>query len=748
MVMVDYGRSRGRKRGDGLESRQGIELEYGFIDNWIFLLKVATDLVEWSTNGGHQLEGKGMKWGEGGQFHGSNGKGGPIPGSKEWMIQGEIPAGKGGMKWGKGGDRSGSKEWSVEGESSEEKGGKKWGKEGPHPGSKEWMIKGGVPPGKGWMKWGFKGGATVGRKFVTTFLQNHGSNEIPQVEFLITGIYPSTQVTLTISNTGFRKEVTVNKGETVSVPITEPVEMLGTDTSPRSVVIEADHGVTVVSRSSKHGSSDTALLYPVDWWGSLYYIVTPPWGPDTEYKEFAIISNDMPTNVTMHLKGDVKFQGKDYPKGSILRVTLEPNQATQIQSKDDLSGTKIEAQYQVSVLSGHTCAQKNGNCGHVYEQLLPVERWGDTYFVPGLSFQPKSDIVMVMAYQPTELTYQSGTKKGQKTINEGEMVTFDVSPSFPLSLRSNNYIQVLLFGTGGSFPPFLSNAPDIMSFGLKYVIPGQNNVDNNEGVIIIKMPGQSGITIDEKAPKGIQWRKFPGSEYSWGEFRLPRGFSFHTIEHPTMPFGLLSIGYSPSMSYGSIAPCLKVLPVPGGNLPLGSEWTVEMEQGGNVPFGPDWTVEMEQGGKIPFGPEWTVEVEHGNPPLGQAPEGPLPGTKEWTVEMEQGPGQVHPLPVTKEWTVEVEHGNPPLVQGQNGRWKWNKEVDSHGRKAKNAHCRGQKNGLWKWNMVNFHGQKGKNIHFLEQKNGSSKWNRVKFHGQKNKAVNFHGRKQKKTGFPG
>ncbi|XP_053307536.1 IgGFc-binding protein-like [Spea bombifrons] len=402
---------------------------------------------------------------------------------------------------------------------------------------------------------------TVGKKFVTTFLQNHGADEIPQVEFQITGTHPSTQVTLTISNTDFKKEVTVNNGETVSVPITEPVEMLGTDTSPRSVVIEADHGVAVVSRSSKYGSSDTALLYPVESWGILYYIVTPPWGPDTEYKEFAIISNDMPTNVKMHLKGDVNFQGQDYPKGSILRVTLEPNQAMQIQSKDDLSGTKVEAQYPITVLSGHTCSQKNGNCGHVYEQLLPVERWGDTYFVPGLSFQPKSDIAMVMAYQPTEVEYQSGTEKGKKPLEEGEMVTFDVSESSPLSLRANNNIQVHLFGTGGisegnPLDPFLITVPDTKSYSYKAQINGEKDIENNKGVIIIKKPGQSGITIDDKAPEGIQWRDFPGTEYSWGEFRLPSGFSFHTVKNPTMPFGLLSIGYSPNMAYGSIAPSL------------------------------------------------------------------------------------------------------------------------------------------------------------------------------------------------
>ncbi|CAH2318273.1 Hypothetical predicted protein [Pelobates cultripes] len=402
---------------------------------------------------------------------------------------------------------------------------------------------------------------TTGTEFVTTFLQNHDAREKPQLELLVTGTSPSTLVSVTVNKSDFKTYVKVEDGETISIPVTERVELLGTGPCPKSVVIKADAEIALVTRNSKVGSSDTALNYPVQLWGTEYYILTPPWGPSTAFKEFSVGSYDKPTTIDIYLKGALIFQGKNYPMNSMLTLTMEPYQTIQFQSKDDLSGTKVVAQYPVSVLSGHTCSQKNGNCGHVYEQLLPVERWGTTFFIPGLSFQPLSDIVFVVASQVTILRYLTGTEKGQKTVAAGEVVQFNVSFSSPLFLKASTGIQVLFYGTGGTlqgkpFKPFLTNRLDIMSFGLEYELIGQDKIDNNLGIFTIKNSGISGLTIDEKPLDGIDWKRFPGTEYSWGEYNIGKGSSKHVIENKISPFGLLSIGFSDQIGYGLVAPSL------------------------------------------------------------------------------------------------------------------------------------------------------------------------------------------------
>ncbi|XP_053546865.1 IgGFc-binding protein-like [Bombina bombina] len=464
---------------------------------------------------------------------------------------------------------------------------------------------------------------SLGKEFVTVFMQNHDPKETPQLELLVTGTKPSTSVSVTINKSDFRKDVKVGEGETVSIPITTNVEMSGSDTSPSSLVIKSDVEVTIVSRSYKYGSSDTALLYPVRLWGVEYYIITPPWGADGAYPEFSVITHENPTVVNIDLKGAVSFQGKNYPKDSKLTLTLKPFQAVQIQSTDDLSGTKVVADHPVAVLSGHTCSQKNGDCGHVYEQLLPVTSWGYSFFVPGMSFQPKSDIVFIIPAKDTEINYQSGSEEEIKKLLAGEVLQLEVSTSSPLNINADSKLQVLFFGTGGTFnskpfDPFLTNVPATERFGIAYELIGQDKFETNLAVFVIKTSDKPGITVDGKLPEGVKWKEFPGSEYSWGEYNYGSGFSYHTVEHPTVPFGLLSIGYSPSVSYGSLTPCIKGPGAPGvgtkgSPTSKASTPSVKGHRQGPQPPGSDPTLHGSHSDRPPTGPLHSSHPQCNNP---------------------------------------------------------------------------------------------------------------------------------------
>ncbi|KAM4703001.1 IgGFc-binding protein-like [Rhinophrynus dorsalis] len=401
-----------------------------------------------------------------------------------------------------------------------------------------------------------------GKEFITVFMQNHNPKWESHPELLVTGTAPSTSVTVSINKSDFKKEFTVKKDETIRIPITEPVEIIGTGKSPKSVLVKSDADITVVARNYKKFTVDTALLFPVDQLGNEYYIITPPWGPTKEYKEFAVVSYKKPTTVSFILKGEVEFQGQTYPKGSKLSLTLEPHEAVQIQSKDDLSGTKVFSQHSVVVLSGHTCSNKLGACAHIYEQLSPVSSWGTKFFIPGFSFQPKSDIVFVVASQDTTIDYQSGTQKNKKMLQDGEVLQLEVSYSSPVHIYASHPIQVLFYGTGETIKgdiidPFFTSIPSIEKFGIEYELIGQDNIANNLAVIITKVSGQKEITVDGKIPEGITWKEFPGTDYSWGEYKFESGFSFHTVQSVAVPFGLLIIGYERSLAYGSLAPCLR-----------------------------------------------------------------------------------------------------------------------------------------------------------------------------------------------
>ncbi|XP_056410209.1 IgGFc-binding protein-like [Hyla sarda] len=422
-----------------------------------------------------------------------------------------------------------------------------------------------LPGGLSWRRLTSKG-----TYFLTMFMQNTNSAESPGWEMLVTGTSPSTSVTISVNKSNFMKTVKVGKGETVTIEIPNPLEKKGTGLSPRSISIKASAEITVMTRNYKKTSGDVASIYPVDQWGVEYYIITPYNGPSNQYTEFGVLASDTATSVTMVLSGAVQFNGKNYQKGDTLTVNLEPSQFVQVQSKDDLSGTKVTSQYPTAVLSGHTCAPSNGGgCGHVYEQLKPVESWGTSYFIPGLSFQSEYDQVYVMAPKATCIHHQSGGQKVKTNIAAGNVMRVNVSASSPFSIHSNDRIQILFNGRGGknkgkSFGPFLTKIPDIDSFDLSFNLIRQEDFDNNMAVMIAKTSSAPGITLNGNALQNAKWTEFPESEYSWAEYDYGSDSSSNRVQHPTSPFGLLSIGYSMNKAYGSVAPDIQA---PGASLP-------------------------------------------------------------------------------------------------------------------------------------------------------------------------------------
>ncbi|KAH0631335.1 hypothetical protein JD844_005624 [Phrynosoma platyrhinos] len=381
-----------------------------------------------------------------------------------------------------------------------------------------------------------------GKNFVTAFLLNIRESQ-PNAKFqlLITGYRPATTVTVTVKKPSFEKTVSVTMGQTVSVELPTTLEMLRTDIFNRTVLIEANKDISVFARNSKDYSTGATVVYPVQELGTMYYVVTPTGDLPNTFKEFAVISYQTPTRVEIHLTGAVAFKGLIYPRGSTLIANLQAFQSIQIQSSDDLSGTWVESQKPVAVLTGHSCAQKNTACDHVVEQLLPVSSWGTTFIVPPLSFQSKYDIVYIVASKSTLLKYQSGLKEDSHSMVPGQVIQFKIQYPEPLYLSANAGIQVLFFFTGATngnrsyeqliplladapkesrlYDPFLVNIPDFTDYCRLFHIDGMSQNDNY-AVIIANTSEFNQIKLAKEAIENIHWRPIPGTEYSWAEYLI------------------------------------------------------------------------------------------------------------------------------------------------------------------------------------------------------------------------------------
>ncbi|KAH1180055.1 hypothetical protein KIL84_006105, partial [Mauremys mutica] len=262
-----------------------------------------------------------------------------------------------------------------------------------------------------------------GTEFITVFMQNHlPSYGGKDFRLFITGYTPGTLVTISVNKAGIRFNVRANLGETTWIQIPEFVGLAGSKIFDHTVIIRADHEISILALNYKTYTADTTVVYPVEKLGTEYYVVTPVGNPDGLDKQFAVVAWKDPTIVEVYLKGAVTFQGETYRAGTKLVISLGAYQAVQLQSRDDLSGTRIVSQNPVAVYSGHVCVAKHTKCDHVSEQLLPVSVWGTTFIVPPLSFQPNFDLVYVAASQHTRIDYQSGKVRATRNLVAGQVV--------------------------------------------------------------------------------------------------------------------------------------------------------------------------------------------------------------------------------------------------------------------------------------------------------------------------------------
>ncbi|XP_078509954.1 IgGFc-binding protein-like [Lissotriton helveticus] len=326
------------------------------------------------------------------------------------------------------------------------------------------------------------------------------------------------------------------------------------------VKIESSKDVTVLALSQKLRSSDTTIVYPYRSLGKKYIIVTPELGPLDSVKECMILSIKT-TSLIILLKGEVKFEGKTYKPNTTLTIKLKELEAVQLQSKDDLSGTQIISTEPVAVITGHSCSWKYTKCDHVNEQLLPVDSWGTNFMVQPLSLQSKGDLIYIVAHKATQVDYQLGLAKNTASLQAGQVLKID-NKNTPLKINSKSGIEVMFFSTGSmttrrlTYDTFLMNIPSVTDYCKSYRIYGQRGFINY-AMIIIKTSSTAALTFDKIPIRNLKWVSFADTGYSYSEYEFGDSLTSHLVEHPSEPFGLMSVGVTTLEAYGSQASCIE-----------------------------------------------------------------------------------------------------------------------------------------------------------------------------------------------
>ncbi|XP_067172896.1 IgGFc-binding protein-like [Apteryx mantelli] len=337
------------------------------------------------------------------------------------------------------------------------------------------------------------------------------------------------------------------------------MELIGSRTFDKTLLIQANKEISVVAVSSKQHSTGATTVLPVEKLGTEYYVVTPVDTNNDKVKEFAVVAGKQGAAVDITVKGDVYYQGATHPSGSTVHVNLAPYESLQLQSTKSLSGTKVTSNEAVAVLSGHSCVQVNSYCDYAIEQLLPVSGWGNEYIVPPVPMQTESDLVYVVAPRRTTITYRLGSSQASENVMAGDVQEFKLQHNTPFYVTAPAGIQVIYFFTGirkdvSGQDPFLVNIPPVSSYCTSYSISSLDDFESHI-LLVAQHSDTSAIKFNKKLIGNIPWRMIPGLDYSWAMYSMSKSTEVDSIEHSRSPFGVLVFGFQNYEGYGFAGLC-------------------------------------------------------------------------------------------------------------------------------------------------------------------------------------------------
>ncbi|XP_017586109.1 PREDICTED: IgGFc-binding protein-like, partial [Corvus brachyrhynchos] len=149
-----------------------------------------------------------------------------------------------------------------------------------------------------------------GREFLAVFPQNDDESPSTYLQLLLTSYGPTdTQVSVMLRGGSVTRNVTLGPDLTVPLSLPADLELTGSRTSHKTLVVQASADISVVAVSTKSYTVGATALLPVESLGTRYYMVTPVGNYTYGLTEFvvaagaAITTVSITTTATFHHSG-------------------------------------------------------------------------------------------------------------------------------------------------------------------------------------------------------------------------------------------------------------------------------------------------------------------------------------------------------------------------------------------------------------------------------------------------------------
>ena len=169
---------------------------------------------------------------------------------------------------------------------------------------------------------------------------------------------------------------------------------------------------------------------------------------------FILISaSDEPCFVNVTCSDAVEYEGGECSGGEVLNFELGSYQSIQLKTRNtNVTGTHITANTQVSVVVGAVCTNVPrgiGDCDIIMEQLLPLNRWGNSFILTPIYNRLNGYVFQVLAGRDyTSIFLMSVTAIDSVKLHKGQYHISDVTEQVIYYLEADGPISVMQYSKG------------------------------------------------------------------------------------------------------------------------------------------------------------------------------------------------------------------------------------------------------------------------------------------------------------
>ena len=303
--------------------------------------------------------------------------------------------------------------------------------------------------------------SSAGKKFVVGFPRNNGqrADEL----FLFITNPESSAVNFTVSPINFSGNVS-NSSTRVNVP--PSFEVLSVNERNKGILVEADENINL------YGMSFNSI------WADAYLALPCTVMAVDEYEYYGISYDVISSRPSVILL--VACENETVVKFDFSTITLNSMKTYQIESDNDLTGTRITSSKPLSVFSGSDCAQVPRYirwCDHLVEQVPLTVTWGSKFLVASLEGRSSGERIRVLSARAASVAVNCNTNVSVSEFqlqSGGSFREFEIPVNSFCSIESTSPVLVAQYAygqdDGGMGDPFMMIIPPIEQFTNNYFV--------------------------------------------------------------------------------------------------------------------------------------------------------------------------------------------------------------------------------------------------------------------------------------